>query len=159
MASDESYISDDCDDSQEIMKRLKRPLFRPCENVENVLAHFGITVNIQPTKKMNKRYWKLYTADKQRDILARIEAGYRRVTPSVKLIEIHYEVCPKLKNIHFHALYEAPILFRDDIKAYYKRICCSQDEKTEKPWRYLDVKRMRGGNKEWLIYIRKDIQK
>lgn len=139
-------------DCTKIIKRLKRPIFK------DTLHQYGITVNIQPTKKMNRRYWKLYTPDKQRDILSRIEAKFRALTPSVKLIELHFETCPTLKNIHFHALYEAPSAFKVEMEAYYRRVCCSDDDNTKIPWRYLDIKLITGGNSEWLDYIRKDLK-
>lgn len=148
------YESSDSDNDTEccnILQRLKKPLFKP------TLHQYGITVNIQPTKKMNKRFWNKYSHDQQRAMLSRIEAKFRSLTPSVKLIELHFEVCPTLKNIHFHALYEAPALFKVEMEAYYKRICCSDDHKTKIPWRYLDIKLIRGGNTEWLDYIRKDL--
>jgi len=147
----ESPVDDGCTD---LINRMRKSLFPKIPT----LRQWGITVNIQPTKKMNKRLWKLYDHDKQRDILNRIESKFRRDTPSVKLIELHFEVCPTLKNIHFHALYEAPVLFRAEMETYYKRVCCSDDEHTKKPWRYLDIKEIVGGSDEWLKYIRKDLK-
>lgn len=139
-------------DCTKLIQRLKKPFFK------GTLFQYGITVNIQPTKKMNKRLWKLYSHDKQREILSRIEAKFRADTPSVRLIELHFEECPTLKNIHFHALYEAPALFKVEMEAYYKRVCCSDDKDTKIPWRYLDIKLIIGGNAEWLDYIRKDLK-
>lgn len=139
-------------DCTKLIKRIRRPIF------QGTLFEYGITVNIQPTKKMNRRYWKLYNHDQQRAILSRIEAKFRALTPSVQLMELHYEVCPTLKNIHFHALYKAPALFKVEMMAYYKRVCCSDDLNTTDPWRYLDIKLILGGNAEWLEYIRKDLK-
>lgn len=147
-SSDESTDTD----CGTIIRRLTKPLFKPS------LHQYGVTVNIQPTKKMNKRLWNKYNHDQQRGILSRIEAKFRAQTPSVKLIELHFEVCPTLKNIHFHALYEAPSLFKPEMETYYKRVCCSDDERTRIPWRYLDIKLIEGGNAEWLEYIRKDLK-
>lgn len=147
----ESPSDDGC---TEIINRMRKSLFKKAPT----LRQWGVTVNIQPTKTMNKRLWKNYDNDKQREILNRIETKFRRDTPSVKLIELHFEICPTLKNIHFHALYEAPVLFRSEMETYYKRVCCSDDEHTKVPWRYLDIKEIIGGPAEWLEYIRKDLK-
>lgn len=120
---------------------------------------FGITLNIQPTKLMNKRPWREYTHDEQRAILMRIENAFRRKTPACVLLEIHFEICPKLKNIHYHALYKMPPIYVNEIHCYFKRICCAQDSNTREPWRYLDVKPIIDGEQQWLNYIRKDMNK
>jgi len=116
---------------------------------------FAVTVNIKPTKKMNNRFWKLYTHDQQRKQLSRIESHFRAVTPSVKLIRIEYEICPTMQNIHFHALYSCPVEFISTIQNYYKKYD-GNDVNTVKPWRHLDVQEcydMSG----WIKYISKTI--
>lgn len=114
---------------------------------------YGITVNIQPTKLMNKRQWRKYTPVQQTGILQRVEKALRRENPSIKLIELHFETCPTLKNIHFHALYEMPEQFKAQLETYYARFT-STDEKTINPWRTLDVTELYD-EAGWLQYIRK----
>lgn len=116
---------------------------------------YGITVNILPFKSMNKKRWFTYSHDKQREILARIESRFRKDNPSVKLKEIHYELCPstdKFHNIHFHALYKMPVIFKAELETYYNRICL---DKSNKNWRHLDIKEINNVD-QWLKYIRKD---
>lgn len=118
---------------------------------------YGVTVNIHPYKSMNRKRWFTYSHDKQRAQLARIEASLRNKNPSIKLIELHYEVAPGLndpeyRNIHFHALYEMPPLFVSTMENYYTRIVSAKASN----WKHLDVKTI--NNKQaWLDYIRKDI--
>lgn len=140
---DESYYFPD----------LSRPLFK---GVVQKPA-YGITVNIQPTKRMNKRHWRLYSHAQQKDMLTRIEAKFRLLNPSVELKQLHFEECPTLKNIHFHALYSMPCNYRWEMETYYNRICSSTDAKTKIPWRHLDIKVIKDGPEEWIKYIQKDI--
>jgi len=135
-------------------KGLNTPLFK------NQVFKYAITVNVASTKFMNRKQWHLYTNEQQRSQLTRIEAAFRRNNPSVKLIEIQYEVCPPpLKpNIHFHALYEMPRLFKYEMMTHYDRICSSTNAKTKDPWRHLDVQNIVAGEQQWLDYIRKDLK-
>jgi len=150
-----------CDDGcTSLVQVLKKPLWKMTPSASTAHSsrlEYGVTVNIQPTKKMNGKFWRDYCHDKQRAILGRIEAKFRALTPSVELIELHYEVCPTLKNVHFHALYNAPFLFTAEMEAYYKRVCDARDANTRIPWRYLDIKVIKDGAQHWLEYIRKEI--
>lgn len=117
---------------------------------------YAVTVNIQPTKMMNKRQWRKYDSVQQTGILQRLEAALRRHNPSIKLIELHYETCPNLKNIHFHALYEMPEEFINEVETYYNKFT-STDENTKTPWRTLDISEVMS-EAAWLQYIRKEIK-
>jgi len=124
--------------------------------------YYASTVNIQPTKLMNKRPWKKYNHDDQRKILMRVEASFRRKYPTVELIELQYEVCPKLKNIHYHALYLMTDDEEHELYNYFKKICCSEDAKTLIPWRFMynkiipkNIMDIQG----WLDYMRKELNK
>ena len=121
----------------------------------------AITVNIKPGKLMNKKRWNTYEPAKQVAMLDRIEKALHRKNPSIKCLELHYEVCPNLlpKQMHFHALYEIRgYEWIMEIKAYYDRICNANDEKTIKPWHHLDIQEIY--NLEgWEGYIRKDMDK
>lgn len=121
------------------------------------LYGYAITVNIQPTKKMNNRQWRKYDSSEQIKILGRLESALRSKNPTIKLKEIHYETCPKLKQIHFHALYEMPEIFVSTVEAYYDRLCGSTGIQTV-PWRHLVVEQVYD-RQGWLDYIRKDINK
>lgn len=120
---------------------------------------YGLTVNIQPTKLMNKKQWNKYNKDQQMAILGRIERGSRKGNPSIELKELNYEVCPKLGNIHFHALYKMPRMFVSQLEAYYKRVLDSSDSNTKIKWRYLDIIQIIGTSDNWIQYIRKDKDK
>lgn len=125
------------------------------DDIYNNNKLYGITVNILPFKSMNKKRWFTYSHDKQREVLAKIESKFRKNNPSVKLKEIHYELCPspdEFHNIHFHALYSMPELFVAELETYYNRIC---SDKSNKNWRHLDIKLINNVN-QWLKYIRKD---
>lgn len=125
----------------------------------NNKLYYAVTVNIQPTKLMNKKQWRKYTHDEQRSQLLRIEASFRKKTPSVELIEIQFEICPTLNNIHFHAMYYMPKIFIHEVYLHYRRICNSTDDKTIKEWRFIDIQELKRQEdiENWLMYIRKDI--
>lgn len=131
-----------------ILARLTKPLFKPVSN------KYAITVNIQPTKRMNKRHWRLYSHAQQKAMLGRIEARFRLLNPSVKLRALNYEVCPVLNQIHYHALYEMPFNYKWEMETYYKRICDATDGQTTIPWRYLDIRPI-DSEAGWLQYIQK----
>jgi len=135
--------------------------FEIVEPDKDGLKHFAVTVNICPTKKMNNKLWRTYTHDKQRDVLLRVEGAFRRKTPSVELKEIRFEECPTLKQIHYHAHYVMPKEFEYEMFNHFKRICCSQDEHTLKPWRFIAIKELpRDADvTRWEDYIRKDAKK
>jgi len=148
---------------EEVIQKLRHPIFR---------RKYGVTVNVQPTRYINKRQWKKYTHDQQIKILTRMEASIRRRTPSIKLIELHFEVCPTLKNVHFHALYEMPVFYVSELEAQWSRLVgniITSRSKTDQLslWRYLDIKEIKprlnsDGNPDeadWLAYIRKDEKK
>jgi hypothetical protein len=123
----------------------------------NIKLLYGVTVNILPFKQMNKKRWYTYSHDKQREILARIEAKFRKDTPSCELVEIQYEIAPsedEFHNIHFHALYLMPEIYKAELETYYQRIISCN---TNKNWRHLDI-RLINDIKQWLTYIRKDIK-
>jgi len=128
------------------------------EDNQGEVRHFAVTVNIQPTKYMNKKLWRTYTQEQQRAQLLRIESAFRRKTPSVKLHELCFEVCPTLQQIHYHAHYEMPKEFEHEMYNYFKRICCSQDDKTLKPWRFIDISILPtdADVKRWMDYIHKN---
>lgn len=142
--------------------KLTRNLFRKVsvsdrptgDDILDNIKYYGITVNILPWKLMNRKRWCTYSHDKQREILARVEARFRKNNPSVLLKELHYELCPspdEFHNIHFHALYLMPAIFKAELETYYNRICF---DKSNKNWRHLDIKEINNVD-QWLKYIRK----
>jgi len=162
-----SDICECCQSVQNIVTTLNKKLFSKvilnCQpeigasqdaSPSDVQYEYGITVNIQPTKLMNKKQWKTYTPEKQIAQLSRIEASFRRDNPSVKLCEIHYETCPRLKNVHFHALYRMPAQYLSTMQNYYARVIGSTGTQSD-PWRHLDVQEIYDAP-GWIKYIRKD---
>jgi len=146
-------------DTTQIIDRLSGPLFKaPAEQLK-----YAVTVNVQPTRLVNKRQWKLYKPDQQRAILSRMEAFIRRVTPSIKLHELHFETCPNVGNIHFHALYEMPREYLAELECQWNRLIgtiVNAYTKTDSKsvWRHLDVQEVYN-EEEWLKYIKKDANK
>lgn len=128
---------------------------RPADVTPNCTL-FAVTVNICPNKKMNGRLWKKYTHDKQRVILCKLEACFRRKTPTIELVAIEYEMCPVLHQIHFHALYKCPKPYGSEIETYWARVADSTEglKNKTKAWRHLDVQQVYDKN-GWLIYITK----
>jgi len=148
----------------ETMKRLTKPLFekpmrkRVSVNDVNTPILYAVTVNPQPTCKLNRKRYNAYSGDQQVAILSRIEAALRRKNPDITLVELRYEICPKLQQWHFHALYEMAPIYLASIWNYYKRIMDSTDANTKTIWRYLDIQPV--WNKEgWEQYIRKDAER
>lgn len=156
-----TYESDE--EVTEIIDRLSGPLFkRPKIKKSNPnVKRYGITLNIQPTRFINKRQWKLYNVNQQLAILSRMEASIRRKAKDIKLIELHFEKCPTVKNVHFHALYEMPPASISLLQAEWDRLVGTIITKSTRTdmsatWKHLDVKEMIGGDSEWLKYIRKE---
>lgn len=150
----------------DMMKRLQKPLFNTHRvsgvSVNDVNPYnsifYAVTVNPQPTCKLNRKRYRDYSGDQQVAILSRIEAAMRRKIQDIKLIELRFEICPTLGQWHFHALYEMPPIAESCIWNYYKRVMDSSDCKTKTIWRYLDIQPVY--NKEgWEQYIRKDAKR
>lgn len=159
------YIDEDYEDFNTdisgIIAKLKKPLFK----VQSKDIKYGVTLNIQPTRHINKRQWCKYTPAQQTAILTRMETSIRRNTPSIKLIELHFETCPTVKNIHFHALYEMPQEYLNELKCQWNRLVGTIANKTTSTdkhsvWKHLDIKEICQGQEDhWLNYIRKDTLK
>lgn len=166
MSDVDSMLSTDERDMS-IMQRLKRPLFTKerklqgvspsdviaIEGHNSVPQMYAITVNIQPTKKMNSKQWQKYTFAEQKAILTRVELSIRKKNPSINLKQLVFEECPKLHQIHFHALYEHTSEWNDTLLANLNRICGSTGRQTN-PWRTVDsqlVYNIQG----WIEYINK----
>lgn len=149
--------SNDSDEPQttQLIDKLKRPLWSyKLNDAREVLI--AITVNPPPTKLMNKRPYSRYTQEQQQQILSRIESKIRKDNQSIVLEKIYYEVCPILKQMHFHAMYKMPMNFLSTIESYYHRIMF--DKTATKVWRFLHTEEIY--NKEgWITYISKDHQK
>lgn len=162
----DSEVSVD-DGTSVILEKLSRPLFSVKQSLvrdntsvsgdaDNLLAYgYAVTINICPNKKMNKKVWKTYSHEQQSKILLRIESAMRRDNPSIKLTELHLEICPSLQQIHLHALYDMPELFVSTMEAYWQQRVADIRPSTI-PWRYIDISKVRNRN-DWLQYIRKDI--
>jgi len=141
------------------MAKLNRSLFTE----ENRKIHddtldmpYIVTVNPAPNKLLNRKKYRLYSEEQQRAMLLRIEAALRRDNPSIKLLELHFEKCPSSGMVHFHALYNMPILFESTMVNYYNRIMSMVDSNTTgEPWRHLDIQ-ICNNKSAWLQYIRKD---
>lgn len=114
----------------------------------------GVTVNIQPTKYVHGVRWRDFNHDEQRAYLSAIESRCRREYPYLVLHEIHYEECPKLNQIHFHALYSMPQGYMKYIEEFYEAMIANKSAQLKK-WRYLDMKVIKGTCDNWLTYIRK----
>lgn len=120
---------------------------------KNDNIYMAVTVNPDPYVLMNKKKYSSYSHDKQHDILRRIEAALRRTYPDIKLVEIQFEECPTLKQIHFHALYSTPAFMHCEMSNFWKtRIC-----RTNSPsWTYIksEIVYDKTG---WINYIRKTL--
>jgi len=151
----ESEPSIDIDD----MPKLYKSLFK----ISSDCTRYAVTVNVQPTRLMNKRQWKLYTHEQQRGQLFRLEGHLRKLYPNIELIEIRFEICPTLKNVHFHALYNCRKADTHDMITYWQSRVGTIKTKTTKDdkfsvWRHLDIQEVYD-NQGWLLYIQKDALK
>lgn len=166
----------DTDDTQ-IMKRLVRPLFNggvslseaseERVDISNTIHYYGITINVLPCKRINNKEWRTYNNDQQRSILLRMENSIRRNNPSVELDEMHFEVCPKKKNVHFHALYKMPIIFISTVRAEWDRLIGPKPKESKNQsiifgsssWNHFHITTVFEHEKQhWLDYIRKDLK-
>lgn len=118
---------------------------------------YAVTVNIRPNKLINKKPWLSYTAPEQIAILERIHLAFERDHPTVTRVALHYETCPIVSNIHFHALYLMEEHMAIPMRKYYERICDADDKKTLSHWRSIDMSLIIS-YECWLKYIRKDIK-
>jgi len=151
-----------------LMARIKKPLFNKTLRASgvsvndvitsimpNFQGNYAITVNPAPTKLLNKKQYCKYTEDQQRAMLTRMEAALRRTTPSIELIELHFEKCPSNGMIHFHALYQMPEIYVTTMENYYRVRLDSTDKNTKVPWRHLDIQKVYN-RLGWITYIQKD---
>lgn len=119
---------------------------------------YSLTINPQPSGRLNGKVYSLYTNDQQIAILGRIEAHLRLKNPIIEMLELHYEKCPSNGQIHFHALYSMPSIYQSTVMAYYRRILDKSNQETKEPWRYIDFT-VTDSRSQWLEYIRKDSTK
>lgn len=156
--SDDSAISDTNDN--EVMSSLTHSLFSDHPSLQ--MKKYAITLNIQPTRYMNKRQWAKYTHEQQKGILTRVEGALRRNNPSIVQEKIMFEVCPALNQIHFHALYSMPAIYKVELEAYFQRVCGSivtkKTDLTKEQWRHLNVQEVYD-EQGWIKYISKDANK
>jgi len=124
------------------------------ETPEYEATCYAVTVNIKPNKVMNRRRWKLYNAEQQRALLTRLEASFRKDTPSVVLKKLTFETCPSNGNIHFHCLYQCPKIYESSIINYWNEKVDGNDLETKVPWRHIVVEECYD-TKGWIQYISK----
>jgi len=116
---------------------------------------FAVTVNIKPNKVFSKKPWHKYDKDKQRGLLARMELALRKKTPSIELVRIEYEECPKIKNIHFHAMYSMPSEFVSEMECHWEKHSGNLPD-TKVPWRVIQIKPIHN-EAGWIDYITKTL--
>lgn len=156
MLDSDNLIEDLTDGCAELIRRLNRPLWPARANTSSgdVVPRYAVTLNICPNKKMNNKIWKTYDHIKQTGQLQRLEAYMRRMNPSIQLVEMHFEICPGLNQVHFHALYEMPKEFVSTMENFWREKVADK-KPTIKPWRYLDIQPIYN-QQGWVEYIRKD---
>lgn len=166
----ESDTEIELENVNEVLKRVKRPLFkratkRACAEtaladsdvtIDNGPKLYACTVNLKPNYIVNRKPWKKYSADKQRGILTRIEHALRKKTPSIQLLKLTFEECPVLGQIHFHALYSMPTVFKSEMEVYWERHSGNLPD-TREPWRPIVIKEV-FNETGWLDYINKDVK-
>lgn len=120
------------------------------------IVEWAITINISPHKLMNKKRWWTYTHQEQQEVLFRMERASTKGTP-VNCVKAVFEVCPKLKQVHMHALYEMPrrMGYEKVIKEWWDDRVSTTDKNTIIPFRHFDCREIydRAG---WEKYIMKD---
>lgn len=150
--SNSEELDDGC---TEVINRLFRPLWSQDRvSSGDVTPLYAVTVNVCPNKKMNNKIWKTYDHIKQTAQLQRLEAHMRKLNPSIELLELQFEICPALNQIHFHALYDMPDVFVSTMENYWREKIADK-KPTTPPWRFLDIQQVYN-RKGWEDYIRKD---
>jgi len=158
------------DDELTLMRNLKYSLFKgppsrkrassePLgDNVDTLMATnerclLAVTVNPDPFALMNKRMYKLYTNDKQRAMLTRIENAARVTLGDINLKKLTFEICPKLGQVHYHALYDLPSTHVTPLELY---IMQRVSRKNGPSWRAFQSETVYD-EKGWIRYITKDV--
>lgn len=164
--NDVSMLSESSEDGcTAIINRLTRPLWSrdrvslgdvviPSDSKAVWKTKYAVTINVCPNKKMNNKIWKTYDHIRQTAQLQRLEAHMRKLNPSIQLVELQFEICPALNQIHFHALYDMPKEFVSTMENYWREKIADK-KPTIKPWRYLDIQQVYN-EKGWIRYINKD---
>lgn len=116
---------------------------------------YSYTIHPHKYCKFNRKNYGNYNSDQQVVLLTKMEMEFRIKHPSIKLVELHYEIAPNTGNIHLHGLYSMPPIFESTVKNYFDKILNVNNEKTKVPWRHLDLTKTRN-REDWLKYIRKD---
>lgn len=160
MNNSDSSLSDDL--TSVVLQAAKKPLFKrgvsqtlvvePCDNVNSLtVPHWAVTVNPDPFVKCNKRAYNKYSFDEQVKILTRIESAMRRDNPTIVLVKLVFETCPKLKQAHYHALYQMPMMFISTMDNYLSH----RLKRTNGPsWRMYVAKPIHD-EEGWIQYITK----
>lgn len=118
------------------------------------ISYYGVTLNVKPSFKMNKRRWENYTADQQISILTRIEKAYRRDNDNIELVKMTFEPCPSNGVMHAHILYKMSHMDHFKMLEYYNSKFSGDDINTKIPWRMCDSVECRDID-GWLKYITK----
>jgi len=117
---------------------------------------YAVTFNPHPLRPFNKKQYRKYTNDQQKDILNRIEGDLRKFNPSIKLVEMQFEIANIHKTVHFHAMYSmdpaAAIIMQKHYSKY--QFQCHRDKK---PFNHFDLQLVKLES-NWLAYIRKDLK-
>lgn len=149
---------DDYEDLSQYIKHYEKPLWKRFEEPSLMIEkkhNIACTINVQPTRFMNKRQWKKYSHDQQKAILNRIENAMRRVYPTIVLKKLYYEICPILNNIHFHAWYVCTMDDEQKMKDYFEQRCGTPKGTQTKPWR-MYLSKYIYDEQGWVNYITKD---
>lgn len=158
--SDDERIEIEC---SKIINSLSAPLFKVYRRVSGAsmetfkvdnVTLYAVTINPDPFCLFNKKMYKKYTHDQQRAMLTRIENALRKEYKDIELKELHFEVCPNLKQVHFHALYEMRESMTNLYKEYMKKRCVRPNSPS---WRFYDCQEVYN-RQGWLEYIRKSIE-
>lgn len=110
----------------------------------------------------NKKKFKYWDHAKQIGLITRIEYGFRRKhLEHMHMIEMTFEECPVLKQMHAHILYFMEHEYIGDYKKYINKSCSINNNETRTPWRPICHKYIRdattyGDCEGWIKYIYKD---
>jgi len=134
------------------------------EKEDVIIKSFAVTVNICPNFKCNyfdrqvvnsnvKKKYKDHSYKIQQQIMQKMQEALLKRNPSITCKAYYYEICPKILQVHLHALYECPDEFKYQLSSHYTKY----EPNGNATWRTIQIDELESAKdvKVWCQYIQK----
>lgn len=149
----DSENSDDMTSS--ILAKLNGPLFNGAsapERSDNV-PYYAVTINPDPYVKVNNKRYSSYSYGQQCAMLLRMHNAVLRDNPTIECEAMVFEMCPNLKQAHYHCLIRCPDIWLSTYTNYLSRRLLRDNSPS---WRFAVTKEVFDMN-GWIMYMNKNL--